>query len=179
MKKITYKELAKIFCDYESNVKDGSHLSGYVVFTENSFKDYFSLEARTYSVSSDNKAFQPDMGGYSIFGSAIDGSDPLVRLERYMAAEQGGKNGWKVDYCYLDEDFCVNCREEQPYATYDFLDKITVQDITFEYSEVRAYCTKCGKPMYVPKINDINARHRERAFLNEKKRLELAKEVDN
>ena len=54
-------------------------------------------------MSSDNKAYRPNMGGYSIFGWAIDGSDPGVRLERYMAAEKGGPNGWKVDYCYMEE----------------------------------------------------------------------------
>lgn len=42
------------------------------------------------------------MGGYSIYGSAIDGSDPCVRLEAYMKAERGGENGWEVDYCYLE-----------------------------------------------------------------------------
>ena len=54
-------------------------------------------------VSSDNKAFQPNMGGYSIFASSIDGSDPMVRLESYMAAEKGGKDGWKVERCYMRE----------------------------------------------------------------------------
>ena len=43
------------------------------------------------------------MSGYSIFGWALDGSDPGVRLEAYMAAEKGGANGWKVDYCYMEE----------------------------------------------------------------------------
>lgn len=61
----------------------------------------FPLESRTYIVSSDSKAYRPNMGGYSIFGSSVDGSDMGVRLEAYMAAERGGKDGWKVDYCYL------------------------------------------------------------------------------
>ena len=61
------------------------------------------LESRTYRVSSDSKAYRPNMGGYSIFGWALDGSDPGVRLEAYMAAEKGGPSGWKVDYCYMEE----------------------------------------------------------------------------
>ena len=41
------------------------------------------------------------MGGYSIYGSALDGTDPCVRLEQYMAVERGGKNGWKIERCYV------------------------------------------------------------------------------
>lgn len=97
---MTYGDLAARFREAEGN---GQHLSGYIVFTEDSFKEPFPERARTYSVSSENKAFQPGMGGYSIYGSAIDGSDPLVRLEAYMAAEKGGASGWKVERCYLVE----------------------------------------------------------------------------
>lgn len=106
MNKITYSELCSAFRARESANQclpyhEHKHLSGCIVFTEDSFNKPYSLEARTYAVTSDNKAYQPNMGGYSIYGSAIDGSDPLIRLERYMAAEKGGKDGWKVDYCYL------------------------------------------------------------------------------
>ena len=103
MKKITYEEMATAFRHHE---KQGTikHLTGYIVFTEDSFNKPYSLEARTYCVSSNNKAYIPNMRGYSIYGTAIDGSDPWVRLERYMAAEKGGKNGWKVEYCYIEND---------------------------------------------------------------------------
>lgn len=101
MEKSTYKELAKAFREHERTHSDGSHLNGAIVFTEDSFNRPYSLEARTYLVSSNNKAFIPGMGGYSIYASAADGSDPMVRLEGYMAEEHGGAKGWKVDYCYL------------------------------------------------------------------------------
>lgn len=101
MKKITYNEMANIFRAHEKGNNGETHLTGYIVFTEDSFTKPYSLEARTYAVSSYNKAYRPNMGGYSIYGSAIDGTDPMVRLEAYMAAEKGGKDGWKVDYCYL------------------------------------------------------------------------------
>ncbi len=103
MEKLTYAELKAAFRHHES-LGVTKHLTGCIVFTEDSFNEPYSLEARTYRVSSDNKAFMPKMGGYSIYGSAIDGSDPLVRLEQYMAAEHGGKNGWKVEYCYLETE---------------------------------------------------------------------------
>ena len=102
--KITYAELAAAFRDHESKHADDRHdvgLTGAIVFTPDSFTEEYSTASRTYLVSSQNKAFMPNMGGYSIYGSALDGSDPLVRLDAYMAAEHGGENGWKVDYCYL------------------------------------------------------------------------------
>ena len=100
IKEVTYGELVSYFKAVES-AKTGKHLSGYIVFTEDSFTAPYSELARTYRVSSDNKAFQPGMGGYSIYGSALDGTDPCVRLEQYMAVERGGKNGWKIERCYV------------------------------------------------------------------------------
>ena len=98
---LSYGELCQQFREAESR---GEHLSGLIVFTEDSFSEHYSEESRTYAVSSQNKAFQPGMGGYSIYGSAIDGTDPLVRLESYMAAEDGGEDGWVVETCYLKHE---------------------------------------------------------------------------
>ncbi len=100
--KMTYGEMAAKFREHERSNPD-THLIGFIVFTEDSFNQPYTLESRTYEVSSDSKAFRPNMAGYSIFGSAIDGSDSYVRLEQYMAAEKGGVNGWQVDYCYMEE----------------------------------------------------------------------------
>ena len=100
--KMTYGEMVAKFREHERS-NPSTHLTGFIVFTEDSFDKPYSLESRTYKVSSDNKAYRPNMGGYSIFGWAIDGSDPGVRLERLMAAEKGGANGWQGDYCYMEE----------------------------------------------------------------------------
>ena len=99
---MSYSEMTRKFYEMESS-RTGQHLTGYIVFSQESFKEPFSEEARTYVVSSDNKAFIPGMGGYSIYGSALDGSDPCVRLERYMQAEKGGEDGWKIERCYMKE----------------------------------------------------------------------------
>lgn len=103
MVQMTYAEMAAKFREHEANHPD-THLTGFIVFTEDSFSEPYSLASRTYRVSSDSKAYRPNMGGYSIFGWALDGSDPGVRLEAYMAAEKGGPSGWKVDYCYMEEE---------------------------------------------------------------------------
>ena len=97
-----YRELKDRFRAVERS-GDRKHLTGYIVFSRDSFEKEYPEASRTYAVSSDNKAFQPNMGGYSIFGSAIDGSDPLVRLECYMADEKGGSGGWRIERCYMKE----------------------------------------------------------------------------
>lgn len=100
MKHITYAELKSIFREHESSYPR-DHLTANIVFAEDSFKKHYSLASRTYTVSSDNKAYQPNKGGYSIIGTCADGTDYIVRLEQYMAEEQGGADGWRVDYCYI------------------------------------------------------------------------------
>ena len=95
-----YSEMAQKFREAEKN---GEHLEGYIVFTEDSFTEKYPIEARTYAVSSDNKAYRPNMGGYSIYGTSLDGTDKNVRLEAYMTDERGGKDGWKIERCYMKE----------------------------------------------------------------------------
>lgn len=99
---MTYGQLTSAFYAQESKM-EGKHLLGHVVFTQDSFTKPYSEASRTYVISSDNKAFIPGMGGYSIYGSSLDGTDVCVRLEGYMAAEKGGKDGWKIEKCYLVE----------------------------------------------------------------------------
>ena len=93
--------MKKRFREFENNHKE--HLTGYVVFTEDSFDKPYSEKSRTYVISSDNKAFQSGMGGYSVYASCLDGSDPCVRLDGYMFDEHGGENGWKIEKCYMLE----------------------------------------------------------------------------
>lgn len=81
--------------------KETAHIV--VVFTEDSFNKSYSIESRSYIVSSDNKAFIDGMGGYSIYAGSLDGTDPCVRLEQYMELEYAGKGGWKVEYCYIKD----------------------------------------------------------------------------
>lgn len=98
---LTYQMLREYFRAAERN---GQHLTGYIVFSPASFEQEYSLESRTYAVSSDNKAFWSRVGSRSIYGSALDGSDPNVRLDQYMAIEQGGPGGWKIERCYMLPD---------------------------------------------------------------------------
>lgn len=88
MEKITFERLRHTQ-DWEEAV---------IVFTEDSFDKEYSLDARSYKVSSDCKYFNPLMIGNSLFGDALDGTDDDVRLEYYMSTRI---NPWYVDYCYI------------------------------------------------------------------------------
>lgn len=94
---MTYEEMTSRFREVERS--GGNSVVGFIVFSADSFDKDYPEAARTYAVSSNNKAFMPNMGGYSIYGSSLDGSDRNVRLERYMAKEHGGKDGWKIERC--------------------------------------------------------------------------------
>ena len=98
---MTYSAMRNYFRTAE---RARQHLTGYIVFSPASFTKEYSVESRTYVVSSDNKAYQPNKGGSSIFAVALDGSDAGVRLEQYMAAEYGGKDGWQIERCYMMSD---------------------------------------------------------------------------
>lgn len=99
---MTYAEMTSRFREAES--AHSNSLTGFIVFTADSFDKEYSEASRTYAVSSNNKAFMPGMGGYSIYGSSLDGTDRNVRLERYMANEKGGTDGWKIERCYMRDD---------------------------------------------------------------------------
>ena len=92
---MTYPELRAAFREWERN-GPVQHLTAHIIFTVASFDREYSLLSRTYVVSSNNKVFRPNMGGYSIFGDSLDGTDIGVRLEGYMA-EEGNPGGWKVE----------------------------------------------------------------------------------
>mgnify|MGYP001205265367 CR=1 FL=1 len=106
---MTYGELVSRFREVEKSGHGKTHLTGYVTFTEDSFAQPYSESSRTYAISSNNKAFIPNMGGYSIYASCLDGTDQCVRLEQYMANEFGGAGGWKIQRCYTKEP----CKEIQ------------------------------------------------------------------
>lgn len=91
---MSYSDLKSLFREAENNRQ---HLTAHIVFTADTFKKPYSEFERTYEVSSDNKAFQSRMGGYSIYGTSLDGVDPCLRMEGLMADEMGGKDGWKIE----------------------------------------------------------------------------------
>ena len=105
MEKMTLAQLFDAF--YKHNEQNGitgqfedkNALTGVIVFKQESWpkaKTEYSLESRSYRLTSDNKRFIAGMGGNSIYASSLDGSDQGVRLDGYLRE-------WKVDYCYLEK----------------------------------------------------------------------------
>ena len=95
---LSYREMSDVF--QRVNNMRNEPVCGYIVFSPDSFDKSYSEQSRTYVVSSKNKACISGAGGYSIYGSCLDGTDPCVRLDGYMR----GENAWKIDRCYMKKD---------------------------------------------------------------------------
>ena len=99
---MVYTELKQVFQELK-RTSPREDLTAHIIFTEDSFAAQYPLLSRTYCVSSDNKGFRPHMFSNSIFAYCLDKtSDQGVRLDWYMA-EEGNKDGWKVEDCYILE----------------------------------------------------------------------------
>ena len=72
------------------------------VISADSFDKEYTLEERSYRFSNREKAFLPNMGGYSIFACSLDGSDH-ARLEQCLK-DEGVKDGWTVEYVYIEKE---------------------------------------------------------------------------
>lgn len=93
-KRITFEELCYIMFCHKTSSNKGCPLEAVIVFKQESFNKEYSELSRSYSVSSESKYFMSNMGGNSLFGSCLDGSDSGVRLDWYMR----GDNPWQVEY---------------------------------------------------------------------------------
>lgn len=129
---MNYKKLTDLFYQHESGTPE-RHLTAYITFSSfgSENKKEYPWEARTYIVSSNNKAFQPNKGGYSIFGSCLDGTDNCVRLERLMKEERGGTDGWVVEECciigYLLLPACFGSEEKSAPELYYSIEAVREQ----------------------------------------------------
>ena len=99
---MTYAEWKAAMCAHERS-RPAEHLTGILLITQDSFDRMYPRLSRAYLISSNNKAFQPNMGGYSIFASCLDGTDPGVRLEQLLQAETDRASGWKTEDCFILE----------------------------------------------------------------------------
>lgn len=95
MKKMTYGEMVKLFREHNRKTNEDykKAISGVIVYKQSNFNKPYSVESRSYRVSSCNRYFQDGKIANSVFGSCLDGTDDGVRLDWY---------NWDVEYCYLD-----------------------------------------------------------------------------
>lgn len=95
MQKLTRSELFEIFKKHNKENPDADPITGVIVYDASSWEGkQYTLEERSYRVTSDNRAFQEGKIANSIFGYCLDGKDLGVRLDYYP--------NWKVEYCYLE-----------------------------------------------------------------------------
>ena len=94
MKKLNWHDFS-LEMEKVANDRERKPIHGVIVYKQENWSQEYSLEARSYKVSSRNKAFEHWAGSNSLFGSSLDGTDEMVRLDWY---------GWKIDYCYLLEE---------------------------------------------------------------------------
>ena len=155
-----YSELKEIFCKHEGQKPAPTKpLNAYITFTEDSFDKPYAKIACTYIISSNNKAFMSPMGGYSIYGTSVDSSDCNVRLERYMAAEHGGKNGWIIEDCGL-----FNIPEKSEWLHYlPPLGSGNVQSrcsqCSLTHDVETPFCPYCGAPMTDEAVKILTKRY--------------------
>ena len=99
---MVYKQLKEILLRHESN-DPKSPLTACITFASfgPNVKEDYPWKSRTYVISSDNKAFQPGQGDYSIFGKCLDGTGPYLRLSQLMKDECGGNDGWTIEDCAI------------------------------------------------------------------------------
>lgn len=91
MEKVTLEELTE-------KAQNGEWTEAVIVFTPHGFKKEYKddIIARSYTVYSNAKWFNPAMLGNSLFGNCLDGLDNGVRLDYYFRTGE-----WIIDYCYI------------------------------------------------------------------------------
>lgn len=84
--------IQELYRELEKANKEGIERFGVIVYKESNWPVKYSLESRSYKVSSDNKRFKAFAIANSVFGYSLDGSDMGVRLDMY---------NWEVEDCYM------------------------------------------------------------------------------
>lgn len=81
--------------------RSGKRMEAFITFrkTESGTNAVEDEKSRTYIISSREKAFNPGMSGYSIFGTSLDKVYTSVRLDQLMREEKGTGTGWEVEKC--------------------------------------------------------------------------------
>ena len=101
MKKMTWYQMTNLFRDYNKHAQSKTPIVGFIVFTPESFQKPYTLEERTYRVSSDCNWFNKRIST-SLYGDCLDGTDHGVRLDAYMK-DFGNRDGWIVAECYVED----------------------------------------------------------------------------
>lgn len=111
-----YKQLEQLFSRHEREHPE-THLTACITFASLDPEDgekypWNSWNARTYAVSSDNDAFRPSKGGYSIYGSSLNRTrGPQTRLDPYISDECDRKCSLVVEDCCIVGYLLIECSD--------------------------------------------------------------------
>lgn len=95
----------------EAAERAGTHMTGYITFSQDNFEKPYSEECRTYAISSDNNAFRPEAVSPTMYATALDGSDPNVDLSNYLGRDGSKGRGWEIERCYMMSDDVAQARD--------------------------------------------------------------------
>ena len=70
--------------------------------------------------------------------------------------------------------FCTACGKHVEFTLSSRIVELTIRGITFNFSEIFAYCRECGEEVYSPEINDANVTAREEAFRKEARLITIS-----
>lgn len=89
--KLTQRTLFSILSEArEQNLS----LQAVIVFKPEAFKQEYSLEGRSYKISNQANYFDNTKISNALWGSCLDGTDPMVRLDWYI-------HDWPIEYGYI------------------------------------------------------------------------------
>lgn len=92
--KLPFSTIIQILCSArEQNITLGAVL----VFSQDSFKQEYSLESRSYKIYNTGNYFDNSKISKSLWANNLDGTDRMVRLDYYL-------HDWKCEYGYLIPD---------------------------------------------------------------------------
>ena len=93
---MSYAKLKSAFCAKHKKKSHNNPFVYHIVFTKDSFKRPYTEWLRTYVISS----IQHKENSYSINAYQVGFGGSFKDLGRFMEAECGGEDGWKIERCY-------------------------------------------------------------------------------
>ena len=93
---MTFSEFCRVMSKANA---EGKRLAGVIVFSQDSFYQFYTEQERSYRVSSLAKYFKKGVSGGDLPGDCLDGKYQGVPLDCYMGA---GSPLWKVEKAYIE-----------------------------------------------------------------------------
>ncbi len=112
--RLTFLEFKAAMEDANRAIRNGGEpICGVVVFREDTWKESYSEDSRSYVTTSDYIAFNEDENDNDFAGWALDGTDNAVWLDEYLS-ENGAFSAANIDFCYIPTKNGMFIRPDDP-----------------------------------------------------------------